>query len=165
MTRLRSRIPLMLLVTAALGAAGLSNAAEEPERRLVNDHCPVMVDEFASPMHEVEFRGATVRFCCSDCKETFTEDPSPYLSRLPQLAGVSISESVAGPSHNADAERMLAWIDRWGVPVLVLLAGFAAAMLVRRIVRRTHRVHETDTFPASDPDDVPHPAGGPRLHD
>src|SRR5918997_1037747 len=83
MRRLR-HLQRSLLLAATLVAARAGGEVGQPPR-LVNDLCPVMTDEPASPQYEVQFRGAAVRFCCSDCRETFTEDPSRYVSRLPQL--------------------------------------------------------------------------------
>src|SRR3712207_5808918 len=65
--------------------ARAADAAAEPARRLVNDRCPVMTDEFTTPLHEITFRGVAVRFCCRECKERFLLNPDPYLANLPHV--------------------------------------------------------------------------------
>src|SRR5688500_9410168 len=103
--RCRRVRPLLMLAVLSVAAVSATLAAgDEAERRLVNDRCPVMEDEPASPLCEVQFRGVAVRFCCSDCRETFTEDPAPYLSRLPQLPVAMVQPASLDLHEHASAE-------------------------------------------------------------
>jgi YHS domain-containing protein len=127
---------------AATGSSTPSNPSTEPAPRLVNDHCPVMTEEFTSPLHEIQAHGVTVRFCCSKCRRRFESDPTPYLARLPQVtpavarAFLVESDSAAGDLSRARAERADAWLDRWMRPLLLATAALLSAWLVLRIVRR-----------------------------
>src|SRR3712207_5958865 len=59
-------------VAAAPATAPAPAPAPAPAgNRVVNDRCPVMPDEPASPLQEVMFQGVPVRFCCDDCSERF----------------------------------------------------------------------------------------------
>ena len=62
-----------LLPALAVVAGTVVDAVERP---LVNDRCPVMSDEFASPTQEITFHGAAVRFCCGKCKRRFEDEPA-----------------------------------------------------------------------------------------
>jgi hypothetical protein len=167
--RCRARPLLLLLMLAAVSVRPVwatSAAGGEAERRLVNDLCPVMEDEPASPLCEVQFRGVAVRFCCSDCRETFTEDPAPYLSRLPQLPAAMFQPASFDPYEHASVEWAAGWVDRWARPVLLILAGLIACLLVLRIVRRTRLAHAgAGAAPALEPEQELHPATGPRVGD
>jgi hypothetical protein len=170
MTRPRRRIwPLTVIVVAVAFPAPADPTTApsgEPERRLVNDRCPVMDDEPASPLHEVQFRGVAVRFCCSDCADTFAESPAPYLSRLPQLPVAAMQGSVSDSEQHARAERTAGRIDRWARPVLLLLACLIAVLLVLRVVRRTRGSRAMiSAFHSSKAGDGLHPATAPRGPD
>src|SRR3712207_1855203 len=116
-------------VVAARARAETEAGADNVPRRLVNDGCPVMVGEPASPLCEMQFRGATVRFCCSDCKDDFTEDPTPYLSRLPQLHAGSFGGAPAEAWRRAaEMERTAGRVDRWTRPVLLVLVCAITAL-------------------------------------
>src|SRR5687767_1634517 len=83
------------------GLAGVAFAADAsssaPATRPVNDRCPVMPGESASPAQEIVFRGAAVRFCCWKCKDRFLLDPQAYVARLPHVpaATVGAAETLA----------------------------------------------------------------------
>src|SRR5687768_14533284 len=69
--------------------------------RLVNDRCPVMTDEPATPRHETQFQGVWVRFCCDECKEKFAADPAQYLAHVPQLSAASAQAMEAAALREA----------------------------------------------------------------
>ena len=145
-------------ITEAAGAGG------EPERRLVNDRCPVMEDEPASPVYEVQFRGVAVRFCCSDCQEKFAAKPTSYLSHLPQLSADTLQPAAFDAQQHARAEWAASRVDRWRRPVLLAVAGLIAGLLVLRIVRRNRLAHaNAGALSALHSGEGLHPATGPRL--
>jgi hypothetical protein len=116
--------------------ASPASAEDADVNRLVNDRCPVMIEEFASPLHEVQFEGVAVRFCCRKCRDEFDADPTPYVSRLPQLPPETVQALVAGGQEQAKADRAAQWVNRWSDPILLALATAVAVWLVIRIVRR-----------------------------
>ena len=160
--RLRTLLPLLSVALSVAAAAEAPKANPELGRRLVNDRCPVMVDEPASPTYEVPFNGVAVRFCCSDCQETFTEDPSAYVSRLPQLPLATLHATSFEHQQHARAERAADWLDRWTRPVSLLLAALISGLLARRILRRTRLAHANARIESAA---GLHPATGPRLPD
>lgn len=88
--------------------------ATQSARRLVNDMCPVMPEEFASPQHEVSFRGVAVRLCCRTCREKFTANPEKYVARLPHVrqASAAVPEPRTAAADAPLSERLLgSW---WG---------------------------------------------------
>ena len=76
---------LALLIVILLYSPRPAEADAGPATRPVNDRCPVMTDEAASPLHEITFHGAAVRFCCARCKDRFLLEPQAYLARLPHV--------------------------------------------------------------------------------
>jgi hypothetical protein len=117
-----------------------SFAAAEPSARMVNDHCPVMQDEPASPQHEVQFRGYAVRFCCDKCKDKFADDPVPYLSYLPQLPSATIYAAVADAQRKAHGRQAAGFVDRWFEPAVLAAATLLAGLVALRVIRRVRRV-------------------------
>jgi hypothetical protein len=113
-----------------------ARAQSESPRPLVNDRCPVMNDEFASPAQEINFHGALVRFCCGKCKRRFQDDPVPFLAHLPQLSPETMQAIVAEAQGAARAAAVEDRVDRWTRPLLLTAAGLLAAWLVIRIARR-----------------------------
>ena len=127
-----------LLVMAVVAAAGASDDATDGEsaRPLVNDRCPVMSDEFASPTQEITFHGVSVRFCCGKCKRRFEDDPATFVARLPQLSP-EVVEAVMVESQEAHrAAHAEALVDRWTRPLLLTAAGLLTGWLLVRLYRR-----------------------------
>lgn len=79
---------------------------------LINEYCPVMPDEKASPSITVEYEGKTVNLCCKMCRRMFTENPEEYLDQLPQfVAAMTLPESepvdnASGNDEPADVEEV-----------------------------------------------------------
>src|SRR4051812_47953639 len=94
--RLSGTFVLFVAMLASLGAGETTG----PSERLVNDRCPVMTDEFTSPLHELQTGGVTVRFCCDKCRARFEDDPAPYLSHLPQVTPAAAQLILAGNQAN-----------------------------------------------------------------
>ena len=127
----------VLLLVATLLAAGA--AGGESARPLVNDRCPVMPDEFASPTQEITFHGAAVRFCCGKCKGRFEDDPASFVARLPQLSPEVVRAVFAESQTAHRAAHAEAVVDRWTRPALLTVAGLLTAWLVVRIHRKRVR--------------------------
>ena len=115
------------LATSAPG--GADAFTDGGERRLLNEHCPIMTEEFASPTQEVRYRGSVVRFCCRDCLEQFEDDPAPYLKNLPQLPPEVVGLAAVGPGADpgGDLSQPL---------MLGAAAGIAGWLMLRRLARR-----------------------------
>lgn len=135
------------LTILAVCMAATAGDVGEPSRRLVNDRCPVTTDEFASPLHEIQFKGVAVRFCCAKCQRRFQENPEAYLAHLPQLspaAAQAAAAEVQGDAlarHDARTAHAEGFVDRWFRPLLaslaVLIAGWLALRLARRGISRS----------------------------
>lgn len=121
---------LLFLLAAAPCAAGQppSAARDVPARRVVNDRCPVMTDDFASPLHEVEYRGSAVRFCCRECVDRFEADPVPFLKNLRHLPPEVVQAAIAESQD-----------PRWTRPMLLGSATLLAVWVAVRLWRRRHR--------------------------
>lgn len=175
----------IFLLTAS-GAPAVAPAATQashggPAGRLVNDMCPVMPDEFASPHHEVTVRGVTVRLCCRTCREKFTAEPEKYLHRLGHVPPVP----AAAPARRGGAEdpplseRLLgswwgpvnrAWRDyepayfRWrpllGAALAVLVVHLAAVRAQRRSLAPRGRDGAAAHVPAPGAGKSPGTGGG-----
>src|SRR4051812_28703574 len=79
---------ILVMLLASLGVCRAATPASGPGAstgQLVNDLCPVLPEELASPAHELIFRGVPDRFCCRECKERFIQNPAAYLPRLPHV--------------------------------------------------------------------------------
>ena len=134
-TAVRTLLAAILVLAPRAVATAAGEGATE---RLTNDRCPVTPDEFSSPLYELTYRGATVRFCCADCRDDFRKDPAPYLTHLPQLSLQPDAEAgfAASSGREARAERVDVWLDRWMRPTLIALIALLAVWLVVRHTRR-----------------------------
>jgi hypothetical protein len=132
---------ILAVITAVLFAGG--ERAIGPQAagasRVVNDRCPVMADEFASPQHEIEFRGSAVRFCCDECKGKFLSVPAVYVTHLPHLPAETVQAVIAQAQRQTRTEQADRWVDRWGRPALLGLAVLVAAGLSARALFRARR--------------------------
>jgi hypothetical protein len=125
---------LLLLATATPPEA---NAADRPASRpLVNERCPVTTEEFATPSHETQFQGASVRFCCEKCERRFLADPASYVSNLPQFTPEMVERTIAESGAAAWTPMPEPWLVRWLRPILLAIAGVIGLWLVIRIARR-----------------------------
>ncbi len=113
---------VFLVAAASPARPAPASVPDEPDRRIVNDRCPVMTDEFASPLHEVDFRGSTVRFCCRDCVERFEADSLPFLKNIPHLPP-EVVQAATADAHNKG----------WTRPVFLSLAALLAVWVAARI--------------------------------
>lgn len=136
-------LPYLFLLTALLVSLGANESPGPSTDRLVNDRCPVMTEEFTSPLHELETGGVTVRFCCDKCRARFEDDPAPYLSHLPQVTPAVAQAIVAGNRANVSQTNAKHWLDRWMRPIFLAVAGLLSAWLIARIARRNRRVSQT----------------------
>lgn len=118
------------------GPAPGEPGAGESARRMVNDRCPVMTDDFASPLHEVEYRGSVVRFCCRECVEQFEANPVPFLANVshlpPEVAKAAIAEARGDPG--------------WVGPALLAVTGLLAVWLAARAARGWRLRHPASTL-------------------
>jgi YHS domain-containing protein len=132
---------MLAATTAVLFAGGDSAAGAEGTTawRVVNDHCPVMSEEFASPQHEIEFHGSAVRFCCDECKGKFLSDPAAYVSHLPHLPAATVQAVIAQSQRQTRTEQANRWVERWSRPALLGLAVLVAVGLSARALFRTRR--------------------------
>jgi YHS domain-containing protein len=141
MNRLRGIALLLAFLTGPAWSgiavqAGGGDADSGVDGRLVNDLCPVATDEFASPAHELQFHGVSVRFCCDKCQEQFRADPAAYLSHLPQLspAGAQrILDELHTPGRDDPAQG--AFADRTSAAMLAAATVLAGWVVVRRVRR------------------------------
>lgn len=62
-------------------AAATQQAAGQP----VNEFCPVMTEERASPEFTTSFEGQDIGFCCDKCLAKFEANPGRYAGRLGEL--------------------------------------------------------------------------------
>lgn len=69
---MRAHYLFALLAVATLGADG----------ELINTKCPVMTDQDAVDDYNIEHRGRKVRFCCSECRTEFRNNPEKYEAAL-----------------------------------------------------------------------------------
>src|ERR1700712_2047092 len=120
----RSLLNLVAHISAFLALAslgfGATTAPSTPQAALptVNDRCPVMKGEFATPLHEIQYGGVAVRFCCEECRDRFLSDPVPYLADLPQMPLATVHAIVAQSQERGRLARATGWADRWTRPVL-----------------------------------------------
>ena len=112
------------------------HAEESAQSRVVNDRCPVMTEEFASPQQEILYEGVTVRFCCDECREQFQADPVQYITRLPQIPPERMQTLIAGGQEHSKAARAARWIDRWMQPVLLGTAALLTVWVMVRFAKR-----------------------------
>jgi hypothetical protein len=138
MTRLPAIAGLVapvLLATAKLPA--IAAAADLPASRpLVNERCPVTVEEFATPSHEIRWGDYSIRFCCEKCEGRFQADPASYVANLPQLPPEVVERTILDSRGDAWHTQAAAQVERWTQAGLLALAGLIGAWLVVRIVRR-----------------------------
>ena len=158
MARVAARnLALLAAFLTCLGAGdseGPDGGGSGAAPRLVNDRCPVMTEEFTSPLHELHAHGVTVRFCCAKCRRRFESDPMPYLARLPQLTPAAAQAFLGGSQADVRAQRANAWLDRWMRPALLVAASLLAAWLVARVARRRRLVPPAPALPA-EPSETP----------
>ena len=146
-------VAVVLASSAGAAAAGTRSAGHEraalPDPadagrvpRVVNDRCPVMTGDFASPLHEVQYRGSTVRFCCRECVDRFEADPLPFLNRIPHLPPEVVEAAIA------ETRPAPTWVRPAGLALVAALVAWAAVRL-----RAARHRHQTS----------PHvPTGGPH---
>lgn len=130
------RVFLAALVVGLSGLSGNVAAEDGAPHRVVNDRCPVMADEFASPLHEIPFAGVTVRFCCDKCRNQFVAEPLQYVSRLPQLPPEMVQAMISGGQDQGQSARAARWVDRWVGPLFLGMVTLLAGWLIFRIARR-----------------------------
>ncbi len=118
-------------------AAGTDDSTSSA--RLVNDHCPVMPDEFASPQHEIQFHGSAVRFCCDECKVKFLSEPAAYVGHLSHLPAETVQAVIAQSQRQTRTEQADRWVDRWSRPALLGVALLIAVGIAGRAVVRSRR--------------------------
>ena len=125
----------LLLATATLPP--IAAAANLPASRpLVNERCPVTVEEFATPSHEIRWGEYSVRFCCEKCEGRFQADPASYVANLPQLPPEVVEKAILDSHGDAWHTQAAAQVERWTQAVLLALAGLIGAWLFVRTVRR-----------------------------
>lgn len=57
-----------------------------PSFASVQKTCPVMEGNLIKKEINLDYQGKKVFFCCLVCKQTFSENPEKYLSKLPQFS-------------------------------------------------------------------------------
>jgi hypothetical protein len=102
----------------------------------VNERCPVTVDEFSTPSHEIQFQSVSVRFCCEKCQARFQADPARYVANLPQLSPEMVEKTILDARGDAWRAQATSRLDRWTRPALLGAAGLIALWLAARLVRR-----------------------------
>ena len=130
---------IAVLVTLIMTAGVASSAAGSPapsSRPLVNERCPVTIEEFATPSHEVRWEGYSVRFCCEKCERRFESDPASYVTNLPQLPPELVEKTILDAQGDSRQAQAASRIERWTRPVLLTLAGLILLWLVARVSRR-----------------------------
>jgi cytochrome c-type biogenesis protein CcmH/NrfF len=125
--------PLLLLATATSPTTAADLLASRP---LVNERCPVTIEEFATPSHEVRWNDYSVRFCCEKCQGRFERDPASYVANLPQVPPDVVERTILDAHGEPPHARMANSIERWMRPVLLTLAGVILLWLVIRVARR-----------------------------
>jgi hypothetical protein len=136
MTRLSAIAGLvapLLLTTAAFATPAADLPASRP---LVNERCPVTIEEFATPSHEIRWSNYSVRFCCEKCQQRFENAPAAYVANLPQLPPDVVERTIVDIRGDAGHAQLTSSIDRWTRPVLLTLASLILLWLVTRVVRR-----------------------------
>lgn len=125
--------------------------------------CPVLPDEKADPQITTQYEGKTVALCCDRCLALFEMDPTAYVDKLPQFAGVAtdgenghdVDEEPASHDHSTDPAVPVEpdrppWLGRLH-PVLVHLplAGLPLALLAYLVwlFRRSDSFARADVVP------------------
>jgi hypothetical protein len=155
-------LTLLLLLTANLAQAQTTRAA--PATRPVNERCPVTTDEASSPLHEITFRGAAVRFCCRQCKDRFLLEPQAYLAGLPHVPAEAPAAAAAKPRDkgwfDVDFWRLLRTAERFVEAWQPFMIALAVVGLVHVVAGRHSRARK-QRADASSP--APSPAAKPRV--
>jgi hypothetical protein len=136
MTRLAviAGLTLSLVIAAATGTV---SATDVPAGRpLVNERCPVTIEEFATPSHEIHWADYSVRFCCEKCQRRFEADPATYVTNLPQLPPELVEQTILDSRGGARNARAASRIEQWTQPVLLAIVGVIGLWLVARVARR-----------------------------
>jgi hypothetical protein len=132
-------VPLLLVAAVAFPAT--AGAADLPASRpLVNERCPVTIEEFSTPSHEVRWNDYSVRFCCEKCQARFERNPALYVANLPQVPPEVVEQTIlavhGGGGDPERAHQVANSIERWTRPVMIALAGVILLWLMVRIGRR-----------------------------
>lgn len=136
MTRLAAIAGLTLSLVIAAATRPVSAADAPAARPLVNERCPVTIDEFATPSHEIRWADYSVRFCCEKCQRRFEADPATYVTNLPQLPPELVEQAILDSHGGARHARAASRIEQWTQPVLLAIVGLIVLWLIVRIGRR-----------------------------
>jgi hypothetical protein len=124
---------LLLLFATATPPAG---AADAPASRpLVNERCPVTIEEFATPSHEFRWNEYSVLFCCEKCQARFERNPTLYVANLPQVPPDVVEKTILSARGDPQRARVADSVERWTRPVLLTLAGLILLGLMVRVAR------------------------------
>ena len=113
--------------------------------------CPVMEGNAINKELFTDYKGKRVYFCCEFCLGKFKDDPSPFLSNLPQFASPEKPEGgspstpdaasapgAAAPTVSAPATRLSRFIMPAGITGASLL--FLTAILGLSIKKARNRI-------------------------
>lgn len=129
------------IVSALIVCLPLLISASPASKPSVNEICPVTPDEQATALHELTFRGVSVRFCCARCKSQFLLNPEPYLVHAPQVPPALTpvarqAHSVIGPTIWKRIERFAEVWRPYLIGALVVLVLYLLAVGTARRMRR-----------------------------
>lgn len=86
------------IITCVLAVCGMASVvASEP---ILNEFCPVTVEEKADPAIFVDYESHRIQFCCQRCKKQFLENPGEYAGNLPQFSVAKVAHGESTHEHN-----------------------------------------------------------------
>lgn len=100
--------PCWLAVVAAVVvtcAWCVAATGQQTSPRSVNEFCPVMTEEKASPEFTTGFEGLVIGFCCDTCLSKFQANPSRYAARVVHLKEPRSQPIIADQLHQRSAEN------------------------------------------------------------
>lgn len=109
--------PCRLAVVAAVVVTCTWRVAADGQhepRQPVNEFCPVMTEEKASPEFTTSFEDQVIGFCCDKCLSKFQANPSRYAARVAQLKESTSLPIIADQPHQRNGENQPAGTHRNG---------------------------------------------------
>lgn len=100
--RLASRVGVTAALAVLLSIGSKAGSVQSP----VNEMCPVMTEEPASPDFTTVYQGQLIGFCCDKCVAKFEANPGRYSAEL--VAFHDGASRAAGTNQPTDASRQTA---------------------------------------------------------
>lgn len=109
-------IYVVLLISITVFAAILASdgSVASAQTMTVQTVCPVMEGTPIDRSLHTEYQGERVYFCCKLCKQTFSNDPEKYVSKLPQFSETTDTEAQGHGGHAHGGEHSAGKINSDG---------------------------------------------------